>query len=61
MPDTEKILDVLHVGEFPVYEVVELCRGGEIKIRYVMNPEESITLDRCVIPLLVRILEKIKI
>lgn len=60
MPDTERILDVLHVGEFPVYEVVEVGRGGNIEIRYVLNPEESINLDRCVIPRLVRILEKIK-
>jgi hypothetical protein len=60
MPYTEKILDVLHVGEFPVYEVVELSRGGNIEIRYVLNPEASINLERCVIPRLVKILEKIK-
>ena len=60
MPDTERILDVLHVGEFPVYEVVEVSEGGNIEIRYVLNPEESINLERCVIPRLVRILEKIK-
>ncbi len=61
MENKEKILDVVHVGEFPVYEVVEVSRGGDIKIRYVLDPEESITLDRRVIPVLVRILEKIKI
>jgi len=61
MQNAEKILDILHVGEFPVYEVVEVCRGGDIKIRYALNPEESITLDRGVIPFLVRVLEKIKI
>lgn len=61
MADEEKILDVLHIGEFPVYEVVEVSRGGNIEIRYVLNPEVSVNLERCVIPRLVQILEKIKI
>jgi len=61
MPDSERILDVIHVGEFPVYEIVEVSRGGDIKLRYVQNPDEFITLVRSVIPKLVSSLEKIKI
>ena len=61
MPDSETILDVIHVGEFPVYEIVEVSRGGDIKLRYVHNPEEFITLVRSAIPKLVSSLEKIKI
>ncbi|MDH4218165.1 MAG: hypothetical protein OEY18_11415 [Candidatus Aminicenantes bacterium] len=61
MFDSERILDVIHVGEFPVYEIVEVSRGGDIKLRYVQNPEESITLVRSVIPRLVNVLENIKV
>jgi hypothetical protein len=61
MTDIERILDVIHVGEFPVYEVVEVSKGGNIKVRYVQNPENSITLVRSVIPRLINALETIKI
>jgi len=61
MSDEEKILDIIHVGEFPVYEIVEVKKGGDIKIRYAQNPEESMTLVRSAIPMLVRVLDKIKI
>jgi hypothetical protein len=61
MPDSERILDVIHVGEFPVYEIVEVSTGGDIKLRYVQNPDESITLVRSVIPRLINVLENIKI
>jgi len=61
MFDSERILDVIHVGEFPVYEIVEVSRGGDIKLRYVQNPEESITLVRSIIPRLVNVLENIKV
>jgi hypothetical protein len=61
MTDIERILDVIHVGEFPIYEVVEVSRGGNIKVRYVQNPENSITLVRSVIPRLINALETIKI
>ncbi len=57
----EKILDILHVGEYPVYEIVEVSRGGDIKIRCLHNPEESILLVRSSIPKLVMILDKIKV
>ncbi len=61
MPNTEKILDVIHVGEFPVYEIVEISPGGDIKLRYAQNPDDSITLVRSVIPRLINVLETIKI
>jgi len=61
MTNTEKILDVIHVGEFPVYEIVEVSKGGNIKLRYVQNPDESITLVRSMIPRLINVLENIKI
>ena len=61
MSDTERILDVIHVSEFPIYEIVEVSTGGDIKLRYVQNPEESITLIRSVIPQLINVLETIKI
>ena len=61
MTNTEIILDVIHVGEFPVYEVVEVNKGGNIKVRYVQNPDESITLVRSMIPRLINVLENIKI
>jgi hypothetical protein len=61
MTNTEKILDVIHVGEFPVYEVVEVSKGGNIMVKYVQNPDESITLVRSMIPRLINILENIKI
>lgn len=61
MPKTERILDVIHVGEFPIYEVVEIAEGGDIKLRYVQNPETSITLVRSMIPRLINVLENIKI
>jgi hypothetical protein len=57
---SERILDVIHVGEFPVYEIVEVSKGGDIKLRYVQNPEASITLVRSVIPRLINVLENIK-
>ena len=60
-PDKEKILDIIHVGEFPVYEIVELRKGGDIKIRYIQNPEESITLVRSTIPRFIYVLDRIKI
>jgi len=61
MTNTEKILDVIHVSEFPVYEIVEVSKGGNIKLRYVQNPDESITLVRSMIPRLISVLENIKI
>lgn len=61
MTDEKKILDTIHVGEFPVYEVAEVREGGDIEIRYVQNPEQSITLVRSVIPRLINILDQIKI
>lgn len=61
MSDSERILDVIHVGEFPVYEIAEVSTGGDIKLRYVQNPGESITLVRSVIPRLINVLENIKI
>ena len=61
MIEKEKILDVIHVGDFPVYEVVEVRSKGDIKIRYIQNSEESITLVRGAIPKLVHVLDKIKI
>jgi hypothetical protein len=60
MYGSERILDVIHVGEFPVYEIVEVSKGGDIKLRYVQNPEASITLVRSVIPRLINVLENIK-
>ena len=60
-PDKEKILDIIHVGEFPVYEIVELRKSGDIKIRYIQNPEESIILVRSAIPRLIYVLDRIKI
>jgi hypothetical protein len=60
-PDKEKILDIIHVGEFPVYEIVELQESGDIKIRYIQDPEESITLVRSAIPRFIHILDRIKI
>ncbi len=61
MTEKEKILDVVHVGEFPVYEVVELERGGDIAIRFTTAPQQSITVVRSAVPALVRVLETIKI
>lgn len=61
MPDEERILDIIHVGEYPVYEIVEVKEQGTIKIRYIENPEESITLVRSVIPMLIKVLSRIKI
>lgn len=60
MPKTERILDVIHVGEFPLYEIVEVSKGGNIKLRYAQNPEDSITLVRSMIPRLINVLENIK-
>ncbi len=57
----ERVLDILHVGEYPVYEIVEVSRGGDIKIRCLHNPEESILLIRSSIPKLIAILDRIKI
>ncbi len=61
MQNPERILDVIHIGEFPIYEVVEVDEGGNIELRYVQNPEDSITLVRSVIPRLISVLENIKI
>jgi hypothetical protein len=61
MYGSERILDVIHIGEFPVYEIVEVRKGGNIKLRYVQNPDESITLVRSMIPRLINVLENIKI
>ncbi len=60
MPE-ERIIDTLHVGEYPVYEIIEVSRGGDIKIRCIYNPEESITLIRSSIPKLVTILDRIRV
>ncbi|MDH7513417.1 MAG: hypothetical protein QHH14_10785 [Clostridiales bacterium] len=60
MPE-ERIIDTLHVGEYPVYEIIEVSRGGDIKIRCIHNPEESITLIRSSIPKLVTILDRIRV
>ena len=61
MTDQERVLDILHVGEYPVYEIIEVSRGGDIKIRCLHNPDESVTLIRSSIPKLVSILDKIKV
>ena len=61
MSDKEHILDIIHVGEFPVYEIVEVEKGGDIQIRYATGPEESITLVRSAIPSLIKVLDKIKV
>jgi hypothetical protein len=61
MKEKEKILDIIHVGEFPVYEIVEVEKGGDIKLRYIQNPQESITLVRSTLPRLIYVLDKIKI
>lgn len=61
MREGERVLDILHVGEYPVYEIVEVARGGDIKIRCLHNPEESVLLVRSVIPKLIAILDRIKV
>jgi len=61
MSTKERILDVIHVGEFPVYEVVELQPGGDIQIRHVSDPDESITFDRKALPTLIEVLSGIKL
>jgi hypothetical protein len=61
MTHQERVLDILHVGEYPVYEIVEVSRGGDIMIRCIHNPDESVTLMRSSIPKLVSILDRIKI
>ncbi len=57
----ERVLDILHVGEYPVYEIVEVSRGGDIKIRCLHNPYTLILLIRSSIPKLIAILDRIKI
>lgn len=61
MIEEERVIDILHVGEYPVYEIVEVCRGGDIKIRCLHNPEEAIVIVRSSIPKLVAILDQIKV
>ncbi|MGQ9672780.1 MAG: hypothetical protein ACUVV5_06565 [Candidatus Aminicenantales bacterium] len=61
MREGERVLDILHVGEYPVYEIVEVGRGGDIKIRCLHNPEESVLLVRSSIPKLIAILDRIKV
>jgi len=61
MIEGERVIDILHVGEYPVYEIVEVSRGGDIKIRCLHNPAESILLVRSSIPKLVSILDRIKV
>lgn len=61
MEEKERILEVVHVGEFPAYEIVEVGRGGDIRLRFVQDPEESITIARRAIPRLIDALAKLKI
>lgn len=61
MSEKERILDVLHFGEYPVYEVVEKGSGGDIVIRHVRTPGDSITLIRSTLPHLIESLSRIPV
>jgi len=61
MIDKEKFHEMIGPGDTSVYEVFEEKRGGDIIIRMVEEPRESITLFRSVIPEVVKVLNKIKL
>ena len=60
MIDKEKFHEIIGPTDKPVYEVFEEKKGGDIIIRMVEVPKESIMLFRSVIPTLIEILKKIK-
>ncbi len=61
MADKEKFHETIGMGNTPVYEVFEEKIGGDIIIKMVEEPKESITLFRSVIPTVVKVLNKIKL
>jgi len=61
MIDKEKFHEIIGPTDRPVYEVFEEKKGGDIIIRMVEVPRESIRLFRSVIPVVIKVLNKIKL
>ena len=61
MADKEKFHETIAAGNTPVYEVFEEKIGGDIIIKMVEEPGESIILFRSVIPRVIKVLNKIKL
>ena len=61
MIDKERFHEIIGPTDNPVYEVFEEKKGGDIIIRMIEEPKESIMLFRSVIPRLIQVLNKIEL